>query len=238
MLRQQLSAADRAKPSPRNAGLPVVRHSRSDPPDPSWSCWAGIALARTQAHRRALQASGHHAPACTLSSCKSCKDRTDKRALYADPPQDLGDLPKPANSAVQQAKTVAAARPSVKLTGPRPARVFKVPLNVKALIESDDEVSQPCSVCSSAVILAVRLLDYIGSCTVQTLGMQDEKPLKVAKRTVGAGIRSALPPPQHSAPAEHKVWQAAECLRQRRAHSSTQGSRQRYITCTGVYSPG
>lgn len=89
---------------------------------------------------------------------QSCKDRTDKRALYADPPQDLGDLPKPADSAVQQAKTVAAARPSVKLTGPRPARVFKVPLNVKALIESDDEVSQPCSVCSSAVILAVRLL--------------------------------------------------------------------------------
>ena len=58
----------------------------------------------------------------------------------AGPPrQDLGALPQPAGRASQKAETLAAARPHAKLTGPRPARVFKVPLDVRALIESDDE---------------------------------------------------------------------------------------------------
>ena len=98
---------------------------------------------------------------------------------------------------------VAVRSGPVQLTGPKPARVFKVPLNVRALIESDGEevrltlvqlacaARQPCCLASSALPLSPRAQDY--------------RPLKAAKRDADAGIRGALPPPKHSLVFEPKA---------------------------------
>ena len=52
---------------------------------------------------------------------------------------NLAALPKAAGPARAEASILAAARPVAKLARPAPSRVFKVPLDVRAFIESDED---------------------------------------------------------------------------------------------------
>ena len=73
-----------------------------------------------------------------------------------------------------------------------------MPIDVKALIESDDEEAR----CPCCVSLAWQVTAHCRHM------LQDQRPLKVARRDDGSGIRGALPAPKHSAIFEPKVGAA------------------------------
>ena len=59
--------------------------------------------------------------------------------VSADPDATKTAVPKPAGPAKPEASILAAARPVAKLARPAPSRVFKVPLDIRAFIESDED---------------------------------------------------------------------------------------------------